>query len=101
MSARSSSAVPNAPIASAPAFQLANLIDAYAQWTGPGPTDESTVARAAGMRVALVEGDPALEKLTTADDLARAEQMLAARLIPRTGLGFDVHAFAGDGAVMM
>ena len=42
-----------------------------------------------------------LDKLTTSADWARAEQMLAARLTPRTGLGFDVHAFGGDGPVMM
>jgi len=83
------------------AFRLRALIDSYEHWSGPSPTDESTVARAAGLRVALVEGDPMLDKLTTAADWARAEQMLAARLTPRTGLGFDVHAFAGDGPIMM
>jgi 2-C-methyl-D-erythritol 4-phosphate cytidylyltransferase/2-C-methyl-D-erythritol 2,4-cyclodiphosphate synthase len=83
------------------AFRLGSLVDTYAQWTGPSPTDESTVVCGAGLRVALVEGDPVLEKLTTAADFARAEQMLAGRLTPRTGLGYDVHAFAGDGPVMM
>ena len=83
------------------AFRLRALIDSYEHWSGPSPTDESTVARAAGLRVALVEGDSMLDKLTTAADWARAEQMLAARLTPRTGLGFDVHAFAGDGPIMM
>ncbi len=83
------------------AFRLRELIETYAQWRGPSPTDESTVVRAAGLRVALVEGDPMLDKLTTEADWARAEQMLAARLTPRTGLGFDVHAFAGEGPVMM
>jgi 2-C-methyl-D-erythritol 4-phosphate cytidylyltransferase/2-C-methyl-D-erythritol 2,4-cyclodiphosphate synthase len=83
------------------AFRLDELIRSYEQWTGPSPTDESTVVRAAGLRVALVEGDPMLDKLTTAADFVRAEQMLAARLTPRTGLGFDVHAFAGDGPVML
>jgi 2-C-methyl-D-erythritol 4-phosphate cytidylyltransferase/2-C-methyl-D-erythritol 2,4-cyclodiphosphate synthase len=42
-----------------------------------------------------------LEKLTTAADWQRAEAYLNSRLIPRTGLGFDVHAFAGDGPIMM
>jgi 2-C-methyl-D-erythritol 4-phosphate cytidylyltransferase/2-C-methyl-D-erythritol 2,4-cyclodiphosphate synthase len=42
-----------------------------------------------------------LEKLTTADDFARAEALLAARLVPRTGMGFDVHAFAGEGPIML
>jgi 2-C-methyl-D-erythritol 4-phosphate cytidylyltransferase/2-C-methyl-D-erythritol 2,4-cyclodiphosphate synthase len=53
------------------------------------------------MRVATVEGDPALEKITTAADFRRAEQWLAGSLRPRTGMGFDVHAFAGEGPVML
>lgn len=83
------------------AFRLRELVETYAAWLGPSPTDESTVVRAAGLSVALIEGDPLLDKLTTQADWARAEQWLEARLTPRTGLGFDVHAFAGDGPVMM
>ena len=83
------------------AFRLRRLIETYGQWTGPSPTDESTVVRAAGTRVAMVEGDALLEKLTSEADWTRAEQMLDSRLSSRTGLGFDVHAFAGDGPVMM
>jgi 2-C-methyl-D-erythritol 4-phosphate cytidylyltransferase/2-C-methyl-D-erythritol 2,4-cyclodiphosphate synthase len=83
------------------AFRVAALRQAYERWTGAPPTDETTVLRAAGMRVAAVEGDPTLEKITTATDFQRAEQWLAGRLTPRTGMGFDVHAFAGDGPVML
>jgi len=83
------------------AFRLAALRGAYESWTGPAPTDETTVARAAGLEVAAVAGDPALEKITTASDFARAEQWLAARLVPRTGLGVDVHAFSGQGPIML
>ncbi|MCL6740277.1 bifunctional 2-C-methyl-D-erythritol 4-phosphate cytidylyltransferase/2-C-methyl-D-erythritol 2,4-cyclodiphosphate synthase [Sphingomonas sp. RB56-2] len=82
-------------------FRLADLSDAFARWTGPSPTDEATVARAAGLTIAAVEGDVRLDKLTGPADWARAEAMLAARLISRTGLGFDVHAFAGEGPIMM
>ena len=57
----------------------------------PGATDDVTIARAAGMTIALVAGDEAAFKLTTAEDFARAEAMVAARMIPRTALGFDVH----------
>ena len=53
------------------------------------------------MKVAAVEGDPALDKLTLPADFERAEQWLAGRLRPRTGMGFDVHAFAGSGPVML
>jgi 2-C-methyl-D-erythritol 4-phosphate cytidylyltransferase/2-C-methyl-D-erythritol 2,4-cyclodiphosphate synthase len=39
--------------------------------------------------------------LTLASDFERAEQWLAGRLTPRTGMGFDVHAFSGDGPIML
>jgi 2-C-methyl-D-erythritol 4-phosphate cytidylyltransferase/2-C-methyl-D-erythritol 2,4-cyclodiphosphate synthase len=83
------------------AFRLEALKSAYERWQGPSPTDETTVVRAAGMRVAAVDGDPALEKLTLPADFERAEQWLAGKLTPRTGMGFDVHAFSGEGPIML
>jgi 2-C-methyl-D-erythritol 4-phosphate cytidylyltransferase/2-C-methyl-D-erythritol 2,4-cyclodiphosphate synthase len=83
------------------AFRLGGLRSAYERWAGLPPTDETTVLSAAGMKVAAVEGDPALEKLTLPADFERAEQWLAGRMSPRTGLGFDVHAFAGEGPIML
>jgi len=83
------------------AFRYRSLVEAYARWSGPGPTDESTVLRAAGRQVAVVLGDPMLEKLTTAADWQQAEALLNSRLVSRTGLGFDVHAFSGEGPVMI
>jgi 2-C-methyl-D-erythritol 4-phosphate cytidylyltransferase/2-C-methyl-D-erythritol 2,4-cyclodiphosphate synthase len=83
------------------AFRFRSLVDAYRRWAGPSPTDESTVMRAAGLEVAIVAGDPMLEKLTTAADWQLAETWLRSRLVTRTGMGFDVHAFAGEGPIMM
>jgi 2-C-methyl-D-erythritol 4-phosphate cytidylyltransferase/2-C-methyl-D-erythritol 2,4-cyclodiphosphate synthase len=83
------------------AFRLDALRKAYGIWSGGVPTDETTVLRAAGLEVGVVEGDPALDKLTTPADFQRAEQWIAGRLSPRTGMGFDVHAFAGEGPVML
>ena len=83
------------------AFRIDALRQAYEAWRGDAPTDETTVLRAAGMQVAAVEGDAALEKITTAADFRRAEQWLAGRMTPRTGMGFDVHGFSGDGPVML
>jgi 2-C-methyl-D-erythritol 4-phosphate cytidylyltransferase/2-C-methyl-D-erythritol 2,4-cyclodiphosphate synthase len=83
------------------AFRLQELQEAYAQWTGDSPTDEATVARAAGLSVATVQGDAMLEKLTGPADWARAETVQLSQLISRTGMGFDVHAFAGEGPVMI
>ena len=83
------------------AFRLDDLEAAYGRWSGPSATDEATVVRAAGMTVAAVQGDPALEKVTLPSDFDRAEQWLAGRLSPRTGMGFDAHAFAGEGPIML
>jgi 2-C-methyl-D-erythritol 4-phosphate cytidylyltransferase/2-C-methyl-D-erythritol 2,4-cyclodiphosphate synthase len=83
------------------AFRLDALRSAYEDWCGPPPTDETTVVRAAGMSVAAVEGDPALEKLTLPADFERAAQWLAGLLRPRTGTGFDVHCFSGEGPIML
>ena len=83
------------------AFRLAALREAYDRWSGHSPTDETTVVRAAGMRVAAVEGDVALEKLTTESDFERAEAQLASRFVARTGMGYDVHGFEGEGPIMM
>ena len=53
------------------------------------------------MKVAAVEGDPALEKLTLPADFDRAEQWLAGRLTSANRMGFDVHAFSGEGPIML
>jgi 2-C-methyl-D-erythritol 4-phosphate cytidylyltransferase/2-C-methyl-D-erythritol 2,4-cyclodiphosphate synthase len=77
------------------AFRFDAILAAHRGWTGAA-TDDAQVARAAGLAVAVVEGDAALEKLTYREDFARAEQRLGAHLVSRTGLGFDVHVFAVD-----
>ena len=79
------------------AFHLDPIRAAHAAWDGATEaTDDAQIARAAGLAVRTVAGEASLEKITLADDLAAAESRIA--LVPRTGLGFDVHAFAeGDG----
>jgi 2-C-methyl-D-erythritol 4-phosphate cytidylyltransferase/2-C-methyl-D-erythritol 2,4-cyclodiphosphate synthase len=76
------------------AFRFDAILAAHRAWSGGIATDDAQIARAAGVGVALVAGDPALDKLTWEEDFARAEERLARRLVSRTGLGFDVHAFA-------
>ncbi len=83
------------------AFHVEDLLYAYAEAKSRAPTDESTVMVEAGLKVATVEGDPMLDKLTTAQDFDRAEIALSARLITRTGQGFDVHAFSGEGPIIL
>ncbi len=61
-------------------------------------TDDAGLAEWAGLAVKLVASSSANMKLTTAEDFALAERLLSSpALEPRTGSGFDVHAFApGD-----
>ena len=73
------------------AFHLEAIRRAHAAWSGGEATDDAQVARAAGLDVASVAGDPALDKLTFEADFRRAE---AGLLGTRVGFGFDVHAFA-------
>ena len=83
------------------AFHIEDLIYAYGEAGRRAPTDESTVMVEAGLKVATVAGDHMLDKLTTTADFDRASEALAARYLSRTGLGFDVHAFAGEGPLML
>ena len=80
------------------AFRLDAIRQAHAAWdTAREATDDAQMVRAAGGRVALVEGSIALEKLTYPADFTAAERRLGVSLVSRTGFGFDVHGFAtGD-----
>ena len=61
-------------------------------------TDDAAVAEAAGLAPLVVAGSDDNLKITTPEDLAAAERLIAARLHDvRVGQGFDVHPFApGD-----
>jgi 2-C-methyl-D-erythritol 4-phosphate cytidylyltransferase / 2-C-methyl-D-erythritol 2,4-cyclodiphosphate synthase len=79
-------------------FHFEAILEAHRAAAGGELTDDAAIAERAGLPVALVEGSEENFKVTTMDDLARAERVLAARLGDvRTGQGFDVHAFGpGD-----
>jgi len=68
------------------AFRFADILNAHRSWIGPASAgDDARVAHAAGLAVALVEGDEALHKLTWSSDFAPAPPVM------RVGSGFDVH----------
>jgi 2-C-methyl-D-erythritol 4-phosphate cytidylyltransferase/2-C-methyl-D-erythritol 2,4-cyclodiphosphate synthase len=79
-------------------FRYDAIRTAHRDAAGLELSDDAAVAERAGLGVALVEGSDDNFKVTTMDDLARAERHLANRLGDiRTGQGFDVHAFGpGD-----
>jgi 2-C-methyl-D-erythritol 4-phosphate cytidylyltransferase / 2-C-methyl-D-erythritol 2,4-cyclodiphosphate synthase len=77
------------------AFRLAAILAAHRAWPEDREaTDDAQMLRHAGHDVAIVPGDPALEKITHAADFAAAEARLAAAMRVRTAQGFDVHRFA-------
>jgi 2-C-methyl-D-erythritol 4-phosphate cytidylyltransferase/2-C-methyl-D-erythritol 2,4-cyclodiphosphate synthase len=71
------------------AFRYGEILAAHRAWVGePGAGDDAQVARAAGLAVALVDGDERLRKLTFAEDFTDMPAF------PRTGTGYDVHRLA-------
>jgi len=83
-------------------FHFPAILAAHRAHPG-GSLDDVEVARAAGLDVAIVEGDEDNLKLTWPGDFDRAEAILriqdreARDLDIRTGNGYDVHAFCeGD-----
>ena len=78
-------------------FHFDAILDAHRRHGG-GAADDVEVARAAGLDVAIVEGEEDNLKLTFPGDFARAEAILKGRGMDiRLGNGFDVHAFCeGD-----
>ncbi len=79
------------------AFRFAAIAAAHAAHPG-GAADDVEVARAAGLDVAIVEGDEDNLKLTYPADFARAERIAKGlNMDIRLGNGYDVHAFTyGD-----
>jgi len=83
-------------------FRYPDILAAHRRHAGSALTDDVALAEAAGLAVAVVAGDESNLKITAPEDLARAARLLGAGLVPRTGLGFDVHRLApGDGLVLV
>ena len=78
-------------------FHFDAILTAHRTFAGEA-ADDVAVARAYGLKVAIVAGDEANLKLTYPGDFARAEAILKGQSMEvRSGNGFDVHAFCpGD-----
>ena len=79
-------------------FDFDAILAAHRAAAGNDLSDDAAVAEQAGLSVAITPGSAANEKITTPEDLARAEFAMTAQSAEiRTGFGFDVHRFgAGD-----
>lgn len=84
-------------------FDLAAILAAHRTHPG-GATDDVAVALAAGLDVAITEGEEENIKITWPEDFTRAERLLGkdgARMDIRLGNGYDVHAFCEGDHVML
>jgi 2-C-methyl-D-erythritol 4-phosphate cytidylyltransferase/2-C-methyl-D-erythritol 2,4-cyclodiphosphate synthase len=79
-------------------FYFDAILAAHRGAIGRNLPDDAAVAEAAGLVPLMVEGSEENLKVTTPEDLAAAERLIASRLGDiRVGQGFDVHPFApGD-----
>jgi 2-C-methyl-D-erythritol 4-phosphate cytidylyltransferase/2-C-methyl-D-erythritol 2,4-cyclodiphosphate synthase len=79
-------------------FHFGDLIAAHRSTAGMELTDDSAVAESAGLDVAITPGSEDNFKITTQEDLDKAERMVSSGET-RTGLGFDVHQFCDGDSV--
>jgi 2-C-methyl-D-erythritol 4-phosphate cytidylyltransferase/2-C-methyl-D-erythritol 2,4-cyclodiphosphate synthase len=83
-------------------FRYAEILAAHRQSAGAALTDDAAVAEAAGLAVSLVMGADDNFKITTSEDLQRAERLLGGGGMEfRTGSGYDVHRFAAGSSVTL
>src|ERR1043166_7346606 len=83
-------------------FHFEAILTAHRQMAGRVLTDDAAVAEAAGIGPLIVVGSEENLKVTTAEDLVRAERQLAAHQGDvRVGQGFDVHPFGPGDHVMV
>ncbi len=66
-----------------------------------GAADDVEVARAAGLDVRIIPGEPDNIKITRPEDFTRAGRILGADMDIRLGNGYDVHRFGpGDSVIL-
>ncbi|MCW5696563.1 MAG: bifunctional 2-C-methyl-D-erythritol 4-phosphate cytidylyltransferase/2-C-methyl-D-erythritol 2,4-cyclodiphosphate synthase [Bauldia sp.] len=82
-------------------FHFEPIRQAHEAARGQALTDDAAVAEAAGLAVRLVAGDAANIKLTTAEDIAAAEERMESAGETRVGTGYDVHALGPGTAVTL
>ncbi len=85
-------------------FRFAAILAAHRANRDPRAPDDAEIARAAGLRVVLVESEADNFKITRPGDFDRAERLIAAeggRMDVRMGTGFDVHRFGPGDHLML
>lgn len=74
-------------------FRFADILKAHESLSGHELTDDASLFERANLSVALTSGTEDNFKITTPEDMMRAEHLLATNSETRTAQGFDVHRF--------
>ncbi|GBR20277.1 2-C-methyl-D-erythritol 2,4-cyclodiphosphate synthase [Komagataeibacter nataicola] len=82
-------------------FRFGLLRDLHRAAEAADATDDAALLENAGHPVAIVPGAEDNIKLTYKEDLVRLERLIGPTLLPRTGTGYDVHAFAENRPLIM
>ncbi len=88
-------------------FHFDAILAAHRAHAGGAPDDVAVAREAAGLEVAVIEGEADNIKITDVGDFARAERILLSRKAPspttdiRLGNGYDVHRFGPGDHVML
>jgi len=83
-------------------FHFVEILAAHRAAHGRALTDDAAIAEAAGIVPVVVAGSEENLKVTTAQDFAAAERLLAARLGDiRVGQGYDVHPYGPGDHIMI
>lgn len=84
------------------AFRYKAIFMAHRRFENENMTDDSAIAEKSGLQVRIIEGSEKNFKITTSEDLMKAEMMMGKTYTDiRTGYGVDVHAFEdGDHVIL-
>lgn len=77
-------------------FQYESILNAHTKLKNIDVTDDAAIHEKLGIKVSTVTGSQLNFKITTQDDLQRAERIAGLHRMNdiRTGIGFDVHSFS-------
>ena len=84
------------------AFRYKAIFMAHRRFENENMTDDSAIAEKSGLQVRIIEGSEKNFKITTSEDLMKAEMMMGKTYTDiRTGYGVDVHAIEkGDHVIL-
>ncbi|MDG1708155.1 MAG: bifunctional 2-C-methyl-D-erythritol 4-phosphate cytidylyltransferase/2-C-methyl-D-erythritol 2,4-cyclodiphosphate synthase [Emcibacteraceae bacterium] len=84
------------------AFRYKAIFMAHRRFENDDMTDDSAIAEKRGLQVRIIAGSENNFKITTSEDLTKAEMMVGKTYTDvRTGYGVDVHAFEEGDHVML